>query len=231
MTMEKKPYFFRNLKVVDLPDLPVAEKTRPSCRLKGRPEPQDVLGQPGQLYRSTFDRGSQWQAAGIGMLTTLKPRELWTVSFEVSLGFDAVNDSAIFISASIRRAYHQSFSPILNTPHKPWFSRGFAMGFKHFLRIKNPMGVINGGFHRHGGSPMPIAGWFLLGKIPSFEMDEKWGYTMETPMSCQQHICYFQASHQSRHSSAGRHPRHVPMVSTNGSEGRPVGSMGKAWKS
>ena len=28
----------------------------------------------------------------------------------------------------------------------------------------------NGGFHSHEGTP--IAGWFLLGKIPSFEMDD-----------------------------------------------------------
>ena len=27
-----------------------------------------------------------------------------------------------------------------------------------------------GGFHGHGGTP--IAGWFLLGKMPSFEVDD-----------------------------------------------------------
>ena len=31
------------------------------------------------------------------------------------------------------------------------------------------------GFHRHGGIPQ-IAGWFLIGKIPSFEMDDDWEY-------------------------------------------------------
>ena len=30
------------------------------------------------------------------------------------------------------------------------------------------------GFHSHEGTP--IAGWFLLGKIPSFEMDDDWRY-------------------------------------------------------
>ena len=34
---------------------------------------------------------------------------------------------------------------------------------------------------RHGGTP--IAGWFLFGKIPSFEMDDDWGYPyFRTPL-------------------------------------------------
>ena len=32
-----------------------------------------------------------------------------------------------------------------------------------------------GGFHGHGGTPK-IAGWFISGNIPSFEMDDDWGY-------------------------------------------------------
>ena len=31
-----------------------------------------------------------------------------------------------------------------------------------------------GGFHSHGGTP--IAAWFIAWNIPSFEMDDDWGY-------------------------------------------------------
>ena len=38
------------------------------------------------------------------------------------------------------------------------------------LHLGWPMGCTIGGFHGHGDTP--IAGWFISGKIPSFEMDD-----------------------------------------------------------
>ena len=50
--------------------------------------------------------------------------------------------------------------------------------------INTPSYCTFGDFHSHGGTP--IAGWFLLGKIPSFEMemDDDWG----TPISGNFHL-------------------------------------------
>ena len=50
---------------------------------------------------------------------------------------------------------------------------------RRWLQAINDLGQLKyGAFHSHGGTP--IAGWCLLEKIPSFEMDDDWGYPYDS---------------------------------------------------